>query len=487
MRVLGLCKAALVGACATAATVVRADLHHDAAGSVALKDLSIADVKVLVSSWGLDNLASHLSADEVDGETLFHAELGDFDGLGDAATAAVDGGGSRPSPIRNHHWKKFWRRLSEIRDDGGAVVDTSIFAKATPDLSSSPPLSSSSFGAAGSPARHRRQLASSSSDVPSGILLRGEKTRVSFGAAGDAFLEYNSTGTIGIKADALNVHGTLMVGGEECLCAAPPAACPVGGATVSAGATAEKIIDTTFWKDMDMTVSVETYSDDDRVLLLCNVNYNPEGDSYWGEVTIFRGSHDLGPLQRMDALNEHNQPANMLFMDHPGMTGTVTYSARGRYVGGVFSVSQGSLERHCIAIRAGKGYAERSLALGDLLQVSSTSYVDTGLEVEITTESDDEGVLIAANMNYDSDSTGNWGYFTILRDDVETGPWQVRVCGVRVRARVRHCYGNVCNLEGAALDRPTVCASVAHPLLTRVANVLCGLGNRWHCQRQCHC
>ena len=81
-------------------------------------------------------------------------------------------------------------------------------------------------------------------------------------------------------------------------------------------------------------VEVETYSDDDRVLVLCNLNYNPLGNSYWGEAALFRNNVNLGTMQRYDAINEHNQAANVLFMDTPGMTGTVRYNLMAKYNGG---------------------------------------------------------------------------------------------------------------------------------------------------------
>jgi hypothetical protein len=105
------------------------------------------------------------------------------------------------------------------------------------------------------------------------------------------------------------------------------AACPVGNAVLSPVPVNELTINNKFWTDLGTTVEVETLFDTDMVLVMCNMNYNPQGDSFWGEFTIFRNDqYNLGgnlALQRLDADNEYNQPSDLVFLDSPGTTGKI--------------------------------------------------------------------------------------------------------------------------------------------------------------------
>ena len=88
-------------------------------------------------------------------------------------------------------------------------------------------------------------------------------------------------------------------------------------------------------------------------------------------------------------------------------------------------MSQGSLRRHCVAIRVDRDHSAVSVPAYSNLGIDSTSYVNLGVDVDITVEDEDEAVLLALNVNFDSDADGNWGYFTIFCNDQDTGPWQV--------------------------------------------------------------
>lgn len=374
------------------------------------RDVSVADVQNLLQQWELSKTF---------GDCFREAEVSGFFLSQITADTQPRAEICQQAPATAIHWNILQTFIDEWKQAPYKPSSSSSSANAKIGTAST---TSTSTRSGGNKAV-RRGLASSA--AATGIRMVDDEAVIEMGADGDVSISRSGDRQIAVDAD-LTVSGSLVVNGSTCECGARQASCPVGHAASSpAGAYAEKMVSYTNWMDLDMQVSVETFSDDDRVLVLCNLNYNPEADGYWGETALFRNGQNLGTMQRYDALNEHNQAANVLFMDTPGMTGTVTYNLMGKYNGGIWSVSQGSLKRHCVAIRSDAAHAQASLPTFTNLQIDSTSYVNLGTDVTITVEDDDEAVLVALNANFDSDSDGNWGYFTIFVDDEDTGPWQV--------------------------------------------------------------
>ena len=143
-----------------------------------LHELSVEDVHGLVSGWQLTALADCLKREEVDGDTLHHAEPDDFDSQDDVC----------PS-VRRFHWRKFWRRLDGIRREGQTVFEVPIDALVRSRAAVEP---SSVTNVQQEQQRQRRHLAGAeaAAEARSGLHIKSDLATIAIGAAGDVQLVY---------------------------------------------------------------------------------------------------------------------------------------------------------------------------------------------------------------------------------------------------------------------------------------------------------
>jgi hypothetical protein len=183
----------------------------------------------------------------------------------------------------------------------------------------------------------------------------------------------------------------------------------------------------TTWTSMGIDASVTLSSSTDLVLVLVTAVFNADASSN-AKFTIYRNNAEISSgltLQRVSGLStSKNRQVTMAYVDEPGSEGTKIYSAMAAKVDagdGTFSVSEGGRDlRQTIAIVFPPSLLKYATSNTDMM-VSSSTWVSVGLSVTVTPFDATDAVLIIVNINFNPDTAGSIGAYTIFQDETNLG------------------------------------------------------------------
>lgn len=168
-----------------------------------LASLGVEDVKAVLRGWHLDALSECFVAEQVDGDTLAHANEADFEASAAACPQA-----------RPHHWRKFWRRLGDVRAEGGDMlvhipaVSPKVAEVRTLMEQEVTAVSGDSESSSAAPAGVRRRMEAAALGKFSGVAINIDDSMVAFGADLDAVLFRSAP-------RELTVNGTIRAQSPE--------------------------------------------------------------------------------------------------------------------------------------------------------------------------------------------------------------------------------------------------------------------------------
>jgi hypothetical protein len=186
------------------------------------------------------------------------------------------------------------------------------------------------------------------------------------------------------------------------------------------------------FNDLGIFASATLLSPADKVLVLVSLDGYGSVAQKSATYSIFRDSVNLQPtgLQIVETLAVHDsQPSSMSYLDSPGGAGTYSYSikAKGEVIAGFSS-------RNLVALMIPAVFTSGAVESTSSLVLSTSTYVDLGMSVTVSTTSVYDTVLVSVNLNI-QETTQSIFYVTVTRNGATVLTQSVSMEAVSTRWR----------------------------------------------------